>query len=229
MQSRGRDEARDAARSEGGISPRHMPGTGFGDGLTRAERSAERKRVMPPPPPQRDLQQSYDTPQPQVDEGALAAFDERLQMLEEKVTTGFAGLTRSLAVLQLDGVGGGMGGGASAVPAADGGGPPKNVYDGEGGGKRAACARWSSPPMTSHLVPTLATPPPPDLLALVQGGEAEEENSDVDPVQMGDIVYLKDSGSFGTPANLCADGALKRCCVHEPTAAHQEVSPYCST
>ena len=68
---------------------------------------------------------------------ALANFDERLQTLEEKVTTGFAGLTRSLALIQLDAGGGGMGGGPGLPAPADAGGPPKNVYEGEW--ERAAC------------------------------------------------------------------------------------------
>lgn len=57
----------------------------------------------------------------------------------------------------------------------------------------------------------------------MDGGDAEEESSEVEPVQIGDIVYLKDSGSFDHPANLVGNGALKRCCVHAPTAAHKEV------
>lgn len=133
--------AQEAARSEGAASPEgggwRRPGTGFGDGMTRAERSAERKRIMPPPPPQRDLPTSPETPRTPDDAAALANFDERLQTLEEKVTTGFAGLTRSLALIQLDAGGGGMGGGPGLPAPADAGGPPKNVYEGEW--ERAAC------------------------------------------------------------------------------------------
>ena len=96
---------------------------------------------MPPPPSHRDLSTAPPTSQPGGDPAQLAAFDQRLQTLEEKVIAGFAGLTRSLALVQLESGSIEERRGSMQLMGEDGedGGvaqPPKNIYDGMWRGDR---------------------------------------------------------------------------------------------